>query len=147
MMLTNSLRRALERDEITLHYQPKVRLADLSIVGFEALMRWNSVEHGVVAPERFIPLAEKSGVIISLGEWALREACSFARHLADSGRKEQRVAVNISPRQLATTDFIEKIGVILDDSGIEPTQLELEVTESILIESMEESVNKLEALR
>ena len=147
MMLTNSLRRALERDEITLHYQPKVRLTDLSIDGFEALMRWNSVEHGVIAPDRFIPLAEKSGVIISLGEWALREACAFARHLADSGRKEQHVAVNISPRQLATTDFIEKVGVILDDSGIEPAQLELEVTESILIESMEESINKLEALR
>ena len=147
MMLTNSLRRALERDEITLHYQPKVRLADLSIDGFEALMRWNSVEHGFVNPERFIPLAEKSGVILSLGEWALREACAFARRLADSGRKEQRVAVNISPKQLATTDFIEKIGVILDESGIEPAQLELEVTESILIESMEESINKLEALR
>ena len=147
MMLTNSLRRALERNELALHFQPKVRLADLSIDGFEALMRWNSTEHGSVSPDRFIPLAEKSGVIVSIGEWAIREACVFARRLADDGWSELHVAVNISPRQLAATDFIDKVGAILIDTGIAPSQLELEVTESILIESMEESICKLDALR
>jgi len=147
MMLTNSLRRALERDEITLHFQPLVRLGDQSINGFEALMRWNSSEHGVVSPKCFIPLAEKSGVIIPLGEWALREACAFARRIADDGRNDVHVAVNISPRQLAAPNFIDRVRTILAAAGIEARQLEMEVTENILIESMEESIEKLAELR
>lgn len=147
MMLTNSLRRAEERDELALHFQPKIRLADRSIEGFEALLRWESAEHGPVSPARFIPLAEKSGVIIPIGGWVLREACLFARRLADRGRPDIHVAVNISARQLAAVNFTAKVREVLAETGIEAAQLQMEVTESILIESMEDSVRNLEHLR
>ena len=147
MTLTNSLRRALDRGELCLHFQPQICLSDQSIVGFEALLRWNSPEHGSVPPNRFIPLAEKSGVIVSIGEWVIREACVFARRISNIERKSMHVSVNISPRQLAGADFIDRVRSILNETGIEAGQLEMEVTESILIESMEESIGKLEQLR
>ena len=81
MTLTNSLRRALDREELLLHFQPTVRLPDKRIVGFEALLRWNSPEHGAVPPARFIPYAEQSGIIIPLGYWVVIEACRFAQKL------------------------------------------------------------------
>ncbi len=147
MRMTNSLRRALEHNEFTLQYQPKVRLSDRKIEGFEALLRWTAAEYGPVPPAKFIPLAEKAGIIENIGEWVLREACGFARRLADAGWRGIHVAVNLSPRQLAAADFITKVESILAETGIEPQQLELEVTENVLIESMEESIRKLAGLR
>ena len=147
MRMTNSLRRALEHDEFTLLFQPKVRLSDRKIEGFEALLRWTGAEYGPVPPGKFIPLAEKAGIIENIGEWVLREACGFARRLADAGWLGIHVAVNLSPRQLAAADFIAKVESILKETGIEPRQLELEVTENVLIESMEESIRKLANLR
>ena len=147
MMMTNSLRRAMEHNEFTLQFQPKVRLSDRKIEGVEALLRWTSAEHGPVPPGTFIPLAEKAGIIEKIGEWVLREACGFARRLAEAGWRGLHVSVNLSPRQLAAVDFIAKVESILLENGVEPRQLELEVTENVLIESMEESIQKLAGLR
>ena len=147
MTLTNSLRRALDREELLLHFQPFVRLPDKRIIGFEALLRWNSPEHGPVPPGRFIPYAEQSGVIVPLGYWVVTEACRFAQQLGETGHGDLCVAVNISPRQLADVNFIAMVRSAIHELGIRPQQLEIEVTESVLIESMEESIKKLLALK
>ena len=146
MVLTNSLRRALENDELRLHFQPLVALDSKRIIGFEALLRWYSAQHGVVPPCFFIPLAEQSGIILSLGEWVLGEACRFARTLSDLGREEIFVAVNVSPRQLATEDFVEIVRRSIKEAAIEPRQIEIEITENVLIESLENSTRTLAAL-
>ena len=134
MVLTNSLRHALERGEFYLHYQPQITLSEKRVVGFEALLRWNSKEHGMIPPARFIPLAEQRGLIQSIGKWVIGEACRFARKLADLGRKDMHVAVNVSPRQLAADDFVPAMQGCIVESGIEPGQLEVEITENVLIE-------------
>lgn len=145
--LTNSLRQALEAEELLLYFQPIVTAADQSILGFEALLRWNSADLGWVAPDRFIPYAEQSGLILPIGRWVLEEACRFARQLARLGRRDLRVSVNISPRQLADENFILTVRNALHASGTQPAQLEIEVTETLLIEAMEDSVQKLRELR
>lgn len=147
LLLTNGLRRGLERNEFLLHYQPQYSIAGDTIVGFEALLRWNSAEHGAVPPMRFIPLAEQSGLIIPIGLWVLQQACRFARRLADSGQGHLRVAVNISPRQLLAADVVERVQGVVQEAGIAPEQLEIEITESVLIESLDEGVAKLVQLQ
>jgi len=147
ILLTNSLRHAIACDELSLHYQPQVGLADGVTVGFEALLRWNSPEHGSIPPARFIPLAEQSGLIQSIGQWVLQEACQFARRLDDQGWGHLHVAVNISPHQLCADGFVESICEILREAGIKPHQLELEITENALIASLEESTRKLGELQ
>jgi diguanylate cyclase (GGDEF)-like protein len=145
--LTQSLRHALERNELTLHYQPQISLKDNQVIGFEALLRWNSTEHGMVSPARFIPLAENSGLILPIGTWVVEEACRFARKLAESGRENLHVAVNISPRQLASDDFVEMVRLTIEGTGIHPKQLEVEITENVLIDSLEDSTRKLGQLK
>lgn len=147
MLLTNSLRYAVEREELLLYYQPQVVAADGVVVGFEALLRWNSPEHGAVSPVRFIPLAEQSGLIQPIGQWVLRKACRFARHLADKGWGDIYVAVNISSKQIAADNFVAVVRNAVDEAGIEPRQLELEITESVLMISMEDAIRKLGELR
>ncbi|AIF49746.1 EAL domain-containing protein [Pelosinus sp. UFO1] len=146
ILLINSLRHAIENNELLLHYQPQVSTNGI-IIGFEALLRWNSPEHDSVSPTRFIPLAEQSGLIQSIGDWVLKEACQFARRLADMGWGHLHVAVNVSPCQLCANKFIDRVGEVLSDSGIEPQQLELEITENALISSLEESTHILKKLR
>ena len=143
LVLTNSLRHALENGELYLHYQPQIALTGRKVAGFEALLRWNSREHGQISPVRFIPLAEQSGLILPIGEWVVGDACRFARRLADMGRRNVHVAVNVSPRQLAAEDFVEMVRRCIGEAGIEPEQLEVEITENVLIESLEESTRKL----
>lgn len=147
MILTNALRRAIERQELLLHYQPQLTADGRQIVGFEALLRWNSIEHQGISPARFIPLAEQSGLILPIGRWVIRQACAFARRMADIGYGNIHVAVNISPRQLEEEDFVTNVHEAVLLAGIKPSQLEIEVTESILIEFMEESIAKLDQLR
>jgi diguanylate cyclase (GGDEF)-like protein/PAS domain S-box-containing protein len=147
MILTNSLRKAVERNELSLEFQPLVLCKGFKIVGFEALLRWNSPEHGLVTPDRFIPLAEQSGLIHSIGQYVLTEACHFMKRLNDQGFADLRVAVNISPRQLVKGDFVEMLCASLAEAGIAADQLEIEVTENVLIESMEESIPKLLQLK
>lgn len=143
LIVTNSLRRALERGELYLHYQPQITLPDRRVVGFEALLRWNSKEHGQMLPDRFIPLAEQSGLILPIGQWVIEEACRFGRKLADLGRTDLPVAVNVSPRQLAADDFVWIVRRSIGEAGINPQQLEVEITENVLIDSMEDSTRKL----
>ena len=146
LLLTNSLRHALERQEFSLHYQPQISLANGEILGFEALLRWHSHEHGQVSPIRFIPLAEQNGLIVPIGEWVFGEACQFAHKLATLGRSNLHVAVNVSPRQLANSDFVPMVCRCISDANIQAGQLEVEITENVLIESLDDSTRKLAAL-
>ena len=146
LLLTNSLRHALERNEFSLHFQPQIALGSREVLGFEALLRWQSHEHGAVSPARFIPLAEQNGLILPIGEWVFGEACRFAGKLAALGRSHLHVAVNVSPRQLADADFVAMVCRSISDAGIQPAQLEVEITENVLIESLEDSTRKLAAL-
>ena len=147
MLLTNSLRHAVERRELVLHYQPQVGTVDGVIVGFEALLRWNSPEHGSISPTRFIPLAEQSGLIHVIGDWVLREACQFARRLVDQGLENIYIAVNVSPHQLCAGHFVDTVGDALHSTGIAPWQLEIEITENALIASLDEGICKLGELQ
>gem|GEM_PF-356568 len=147
MQLTNSLRHAVERGELTVYYQPQMIIKSGEVVGFEALLRWNSPEHGFVSPARFIPLAEQSGLIQSIGYWVLREACLFAQRLAENGWIDIHIAVNVSPFQLSDDDFIENVRKVLDETGIMPKQLALEITETVLMTSLEDANFKLAELK
>lgn len=147
MVLTNGLRNAVANRELHVHYQPQISLTGYNVVAYEALLRWQSPQHGNVSPAQFIPLAEKSALIETIGEWVLQESCQFARRLADLGKENIRIAVNVSPRQLAAADFMSIVQNALQTAGISPGQLEIEITESVFIESMEDSVQKLNKLR
>ena len=148
MVLANSLRRALDNGELYLQYQPQVALPGKEIIGFEALIRWNSKEHGQVAPSRFIPLAEKKGMIRRpIGQWVTEEACRFARKLTEMGRPDLFVAVNVSPWQLAADDLGEVLCRSMKEAGVNPRQVEVEITESALIESLSASIDKLNQLK
>lgn len=147
MLLKLSLAGAMERQEFALHYQPFITLHTRKVIGFEALLRWNNPEHGSVPPSRFIPLAEQSGLISMIGRWVFQEACRFARKLADLGRDDLHVAVNISPRQLHAADFVQYVAGTIAASGIKPYQIEFEITENVLMDSIEAGTFKLEQLR
>ncbi len=125
--MRNLLRSAIEKNELVVHYQPKVSMLTGSIVGAEALVRWNSKELGSVSPARFIPLAEESGLIVPIGEWVLRTACEQARQWQSHG--PLMMAVNLSPRQLHQKGLVQIITNILSDAGLGADLLELEVTE------------------
>ena len=146
MLLTNSLHHVLERQELQVLYQPQVSLHTQRVVGLEALVRWNSKEHGPVSPARFIPLAEQSQLIFPIGMWVLQQACDFARQLAKNGFSDVRVAVNLSPKQLASESLVAGVNGLIAAAGIAPQQLELEITESALLSSLEESGRRLEQL-
>ena len=147
MLLTNGLRLSIERGELSLNFQPQVTVARGEVIGFEALLRWNSYEYGSIPPSRFIPLAEKKGLIHIIGDWVLREACKFASKLADNGWLTIFVSVNISPLQLNSEDFVCKVCSILNETGVKPSQIELEITENALIESHSQSVSRLNELK
>ena len=146
MIMTNNLRYALSQNELTLLYQPQIELVHGQVVGFEALLRWNSHELGAIPPGRFIPLAEQSGLIQPIGAWVIQEASRFAHALKSMGKTTIHVAVNVSPRQLADENFVSFLRDTISESGIESYQLEIEITENILIESLEDSIEKLTAL-
>ncbi|MDT0508651.1 EAL domain-containing protein [Novosphingobium sp. MMS21-SN21R] len=131
--LTHDLREALGRGELELHYQPVVRIADNTVVGFEALMRWNHPERGTIPPVLFIPIAEESNLIVSLGEWALREACVVAASWPES----VTISVNVSAVQFAVPGFVTAVAGALSASGLEPGRLELELTESVFMRDSE----------
>ncbi len=137
--MENDLRRALERGELHVHYQPIVSLADGRLVGFEALARWRHPQRGIVFPAEFIPVAEDAGLIVPIGEWVLREACRQLRLWHDRFRSERHLSmsVNCSARQFARSDFPAAFERILDETGIDPAALKLEITESVLMEGSE----------
>jgi len=144
LKMENLLRYAIERQELLLHYQPKVAVATGKIVGAEALCRWNSRELGRVPPSDFVPLAEKSGLIAPIGEWVLRTACSQSKAWQDEGLPPILMSVNLSPRQLRQKDLVEMVAAVLDDARLPAHLLELEITESMI---MQESENVTAILR
>ncbi|MDO9494053.1 EAL domain-containing protein [Acetobacterium sp.] len=147
MTLTNSLHRALEEQELFLHYQPQVSAITHEISGFEALLRWQHPERGVISPEVFIPLAEQSGLISSIGEWVLKTACAQNKIWQDQGYKPVRMGVNLSVEQFRSSNLERIIRNCLDATGLEPQYLELEITEGIAMKTSQYVVRQLEALK
>ena len=134
----HDLRRALERNEMALHYQPKIDLKTGAMIGTEALSRWTHPTRGSVPPARFIPIAEQSGLILKIGAWVLREACTQARAWVDAGLPPRTVAVNISASQLQEENFLKGLSAILNETGLDPGRLELDVTASVLMKHNEQ---------
>jgi diguanylate cyclase (GGDEF)-like protein/PAS domain S-box-containing protein len=145
--LENQLRRVLERDELRLFCQPQVDLKSGRIVGFEILLRWAHPVLGLVAPGLFIPLAEESGLIVPIGAWVMEEACRKAKAWQDQGYQPVKMAVNVSALQFNRADFIQTVIKALEASGLEPRWLELELTESVLLNNTKESLQKLIELK
>ena len=146
MRTEQGLRRAIEADGLAVEYQPQVTLADGTVVGVEALVRWPSDDGGIIGSARFIPVAEESGVIDSLGRWVLRRACREIVGLTDRHGHQLRLAVNASPRQFMRDDFVASIQAALAESGFPPAALEIEITESTL-QVVERSQSVLNALK
>lgn len=144
-----ALRFALERDELSLHYQPKVSLDDGSVLGFELLLRWNSLQYGEISPGEFIPIAESSGVIVPIGLWALEQACcQLNRWQADASiRSGLTIAVNVSMRQLVQPSFLSDVASIIKRTGIDASSLELEVTETSAMANPGQTADTMAALK
>ena len=145
--LENELRLALEKNQLEMHYQPQVVLADGRIVGVEALMRWNHAQRGSISPGQFIPVAEDSDLIHPLGAFALAESCRQIRVWGDAGSAELRLAVNVSARQFRSPGFVNTVERALRASGLAPRNLELELTEGVLVESRDRTVAVLNRLK
>ncbi|GHH46264.1 putative bifunctional diguanylate cyclase/phosphodiesterase [[Pseudomonas] boreopolis] len=146
MLLVRDLPLALERRQFVLHYQPKYGAHGRDVVGAEALMRWQHPERGLIMPDRFIPVAERIGLIVPIGEWALEEACRQMREWREAGRGDWNVAVNLSPVQLASPGLVACVGQALARHGIDPARLTLEITESAAMRDADASLEVLKAL-
>lgn len=147
LALENSLRRALERNEFEVYYQPKVDVHTQQIVGAEALLRWRHPEMGLVSPVRFIPLAEETGLILQIGAWALRDVCRQARAWQNAGLPLISVAVNLSARQFHDVELPDIIANALATSGLTPNFLELEITESMIMQGRDQATQILQRFR
>ncbi|WP_456632204.1 bifunctional diguanylate cyclase/phosphodiesterase [Bradyrhizobium sp. URHC0002] len=147
LTLESALRRALERDQFCLHYQPKIDMASGQITGVEALLRWNHPDLGTVSPGQFIPLAEETGLIVPIGRWVLKEAC--AQNMAWQGRglRPVTMAVNLSPRQFADAHLLHDVDEALLASGMSPVLLQLEVTESMVMRNVSRAIKVLDAIQ
>jgi diguanylate cyclase (GGDEF)-like protein len=147
LTLETALRRALERDQFALHYQPKVDLATGQITGVEALLRWTHPELGVLPPMQFIPLAEETGLIVPIGRWVLREACAQNMAWQRRGLRPVSMAVNLSPRQFVDEHLLQDIDEALASSGMSPVLLQLEVTESMVMRNVSRAIKVLDAIQ
>ncbi|WP_341679298.1 EAL domain-containing protein [Niveibacterium sp. SC-1] len=147
LLTSSGLRLALERNELVLHYQPCVDLATGRITAVEALVRWQHPEQGLLAPLRFIPIAEETGLIEPIGEWVLKEACRQMRSWRDAGLPLERVAVNLAARQFAQADLPARVADVLKGAGLDACHLELELTESMMMEQPERVVQALRELK
>jgi diguanylate cyclase (GGDEF)-like protein len=147
MELESGLRLALERGELRVHYQPSVGLADGRAAGAEALVRWQHPTLGLVLPDRFVPVAVDSSLIVPIGEWILRQACAQARAWQSAGLPVERISVNIAGPQVLRSDLARMVVRVLDETGLPPECLELEVTEGFIMSEADESIQTLESLR
>jgi len=145
--LDSALRQALVRQEFELYYQPKVSLHTGRIVGAEALLRWHHPEMGMVAPAVFIPLAEETGLIVPIGAWVLQTACAQNRQWQDQGMQPICISVNVSARQFRHADLVDTVARVLRETGLDPGHLELELTESLMMENAAQAVEKLKILK
>ncbi|MCY6957118.1 GGDEF domain-containing phosphodiesterase [Clostridium brassicae] len=145
--IEKALREAIDNNELELYYQPQVEVKTGKIVSLEALIRWKHPEMGLVSPMEFIPIAEETGFIVDIGEWVLRTACKQNKEWKDKGYKYDTVAVNVSSIQLRQRGFVDLVKNILEETKLEPQFLELEITESVLMESLQKSIKILDELR
>jgi diguanylate cyclase (GGDEF)-like protein/PAS domain S-box-containing protein len=146
LIFENDLRHAIEADAFELHYQPKVDLGSGRICGMEALIRWHHPEMGLIHPYEFIPLAEDSGLIVPIGYWVMRAACAQIKSWQQAGYENIRVAINLSAIQFRQQDLLEQIHAILDQSGVAPNALELEITESTIMANLDAAAATMQAL-
>ncbi len=144
--IERKLRHAIARNELALCYQPQFSANGTKPTGVEALLRWHHPTDGMISPDRFIPVAEETGLIVNIGEWVLRQACIEMKHWIDAGLKPLRVAVNVSARQLRRRDFCETVAGALAESGLPAELLELEITESSVMENPQDAIQILESL-
>ena len=147
LVLENKLRRALEKDQFVLHYQPKIDLASGSVSGLEGLIRWNDPESGLVAPAKFIPLLEETGMILDVGKWVIRRALADHREWCERGLRPPRIAVNVSPIQLKRKEFVDVVRSAIGEFTADSHGLDLEITESLVMEDIAGNIEKLRALR
>jgi len=143
LFLENNLRTALSQNELAVFYQPKVCLRTGRLVGMEALLRWNHPERGMISPDQFIRVAEETGLIIPIGNWAARQACRMAAQLPSLGMGDLHMAINLSPRQFSDPELVEGLRNILLEEGLSPSLLELELTESLLLDATDATRRKL----
>ena len=142
-----AMRKALERDEFQLRYQPKMSLHDQRITGFEALLRWRSVEMGDVSPGVFIPIAEETGMIVEIGDWVIEQACRQLARWRDEGLVDVALSINLSVAQLMHADLVRRLSDVLAAHDIPPSLLELELTESMVMANAEQSITMLRRLK
>ncbi len=147
LALENHLRKAIDRNEMELHYQPQFNLSEGNYCGVEALLRWDNRELGRISPSEFIPLADETGLIVNIGEWVLRQACLQAKNWRDQGLPITRMAVNASTIQLLHKGYVAIVAKILSETGLEPNVLELELTESTLISDEDIILERLQSLK
>lgn len=147
LLLEGALRRALERGELSLHYQPEICARDGQLCGAEALLRWQHPTRGAVSPAEFIPLAEETGLINPIGDWVLREACLQWKQWQAHTRPEARLSINLSGKQLLATDFANRVETILRETGLAPQRLVFEITESVWMEQAAEGLSTLHRLK
>jgi diguanylate cyclase (GGDEF)-like protein/PAS domain S-box-containing protein len=147
LLLESELRRAIDQDELELHYQPQVSFRGAEVIGSEALLRWNRPGVGFVSPAQFVPIAEESGLIVDLGRWVLREACRAASEWNTGSTMLHKVAINLSARQFQSHDLVRTVRDILDETGCRPEWLEFEITESLLLEEDDSVVSTLAAFK
>jgi len=144
--LENELRRAFEAGEFELHYQPKIDLVSGSVVGVEALLRWHHFSRGWIAPDKFIPIAEETGMIVLMGAWVIEQACKILKAWEAIGLSHLSVAVNVSVRQFAKPDFVDSVLRTLKNHAVGPNRIELEITESLLMRNVAETTGNLKRL-
>lgn len=145
--LESYLRKAVNQNQFILYYQPQFDIQSGKLVGCEALLRWQHPEMGIISPNDFIPLAEETGVIIEIGEWVLQAACLQNKKWQDAGHSPIRIAVNISARQFREPGFLEMIERVVQTTALNPEWLELEITESLLMEDIDSAINILKRLK
>jgi EAL domain-containing protein (putative c-di-GMP-specific phosphodiesterase class I) len=147
LALESNLRRAIQNEEFLVHYQPRVSVDSLAITGVEALVRWQHPHLGLISPSEFIPLAEDTGLIVPIGEWVLRTACLQGKRWRDQGFAPVQIAVNISARQFHDQDLAQTVIRILEETGLPPNYLELELTESSIMQNAEFAAGMLSRLK
>jgi EAL domain-containing protein (putative c-di-GMP-specific phosphodiesterase class I) len=149
LRMRTELRQALEREEFVLHFQPIIDLTTEHVVGLEALVRWNHPQRGLVPPLEFIPVAEETGIIADLGDWVLAETCRALRDMPPSapGQHPLQASVNLSARQISRPDVVERVARVIEATGVDPSRLVLEVTESAVMEDAEAALRALVALK
>lgn len=146
IQLETALHKALQNQEFVLHYQPKFQITDGKIIGVEALIRWESPTFGMINPAQFIPLAEQTGLILPIGEWALREACLMNKTWQKLGYEPITMAVNLSPKQFSQPNIVNQIETILKETELDPHYLELEITESVVMNNTETTLEQLQGI-